>query len=281
MLTNLEWIVIGIKRIKEDYNCYMDTVVFAFPQGNDMLKRLQTIEFEMALAIRDIFERNNVRYVIEYGSLLGAVRHGGFIPWDDDFDYVVFEEDYERASEALRRELPSKYLLHDKESDPNYFYSFSKVRHLNSLAIEEGFTDNLKYKGISIDLFKGNVEKNNKFARRLFLAKSHVRSHWNKFHSKPNALDLVKTIINCGKLFYFAVVHAITPNIDYLHRSPETDQYFIPLDKYLPFSKVMFNGVEFPAPHDPEFVLTDMYGDWRKTPKNIVFHLQRLEIYDD
>lgn len=277
----LGWIVIGIKRIKEGYNCRMDPVEFTFPQGNDILKRLQAIEFEMALAIRDIFERNNIRYVIEYGSLLGAVRHGGFIPWDDDFDYVVFEEDYGRASEALRQELPSKYILHDKESDPKYFYSFSKVRHLNSIALEDGFTDDLKYKGISIDLFKGKVEKNNKYARRLFLAKSHVRSHWNKFRSKPDASELVKTILNCGKLIAFCVAHAITPKIDYLHRSPETDQYFIPLDKYLPFSKVMFNGVEFPAPHDTEFVLTDMYGDWRKPPQKVTFHLQKLEIYED
>lgn len=265
----------------EEYNNHMDPVVFAFPKGNDMLKRLQSIEFEMALAIKDIFERNKVRYVIEYGSLLGAVRHGGFIPWDDDFDYVVFEEDYERASEALRRELPSKYILHDNESDPNYFYSFSKVRHLNSLAIEDGYTDNLKYKGISIDLFKGNVEKNNKYARRLFLAKNHLRSHWNKFCGKPKVLELIKVFLNCGKLLVFAIAHAITPKIDYLHRSPETDQYFIPLDKYLPISKVVFNGVEFPAPHDVDFVLKDMYGDWKKPPKQISFHLQKLEIYED
>jgi len=246
-----------------------------------MLKRLQSIEFEMALAIRDIFERNGIRYVIEYGSLLGAVRHGGFIPWDDDFDYVVFEDDYEKASKFLRAELPNKYILHDKESDPNYFYSFSKVRHLNSVAIEEGFTDNLKYKGVSIDLFKGNVEKNNRFARRLFLAKNHSRSHWNKFRNQRKVSELMKTIVGLGKLLMFGVAHAITPKTDYLHRSPETDQYFIPLDKYLPFSKVLFNGVEFPAPHDTEYVLTDMYGDWREPPKRISFHLQRLEIYED
>lgn len=259
----------------------MEQVFFLFPQGNDMLKRLQAIEFEMALAIREIFERNNVHYVIEYGSLLGAVRHGGFIPWDDDFDYVVFEDDYEKASKVLRAELPGKYVLHDKESDPNYFYSFSKVRHLNSVAIEEGFTDNLKYKGISIDLFKGNIEKNNKYARRLFLSKSHARSHWNKFCAHLKFSELLKAIASFGNLLWFGVVHAITPKTDYLRKAPDTDMHYIPRDKYLPFSKVLFNGVEFPAPHDIEFVLEEMYGDWRKEPKQIVFHLQKLEIYED
>ena len=259
----------------------MEHVDFVFPQGNDVLKRLQSIEFEMALAIRDVFEKNNIRYVIEYGSLLGAVRHGGFILWDDDFDYVVLEEDYEKASKALRSELPKKYVLHDKVSDPNYFYSFSKVRHLNSIAIEEGFTDDLKYKGISIDLFKGYVERNNRYARKLFLAKSHLRSHWNKFRSQRKVQELIKVCAHFLKLLVFGVVHAVTPNTDYLRKAPDTDQHFIPLDKYLPFSKVLFNGVEFPAPHDIEFVLAEMYGDWRRPPKHIGFHLQKLEIYDD
>jgi lipopolysaccharide cholinephosphotransferase len=249
---------------------------FQFPQGNDLLKHLQAVEFEMALTIRDIFERNNVRYVIEYGSLLGAIRHGGFIPWDDDFDYVVFEEDYERASKALRRELPSKYILHDKESDPNYFYSFSKVRHLNSMAIEEGFTDDLKYKGISIDLFKGKVEKNNRYARALFLAKSHLNSHWNKLRGKFTVSELVKTIINAFKSLVLSIVHAITPKTDYFHKFPDTDQYFIPLSKYLPLSRVLFEGESFCAPHDPKYVLTNRYGDWEKEPQKIEFHVKEV-----
>lgn len=256
-------------------------VHYSFPQGNDVLERLHQVEFEMALIIKKIFDANGIRYVIEYGSLLGAIRHGGFIPWDDDFDYVVFQDDYEKASEALRRELPQGYVLHDKVSDPNYFYSFSKVRHLNSLAIEEGFTDNLKYKGIYIDLFRGNVEMNNKYARRLFLAKNHSKSHWRKFVSTKNMSELGKSLGHGVKWMGYGFMHAITPKTEYFHRSPENDQYFLPADKYLPFSTVTFNGVEFPAPHDPNYVLTDMYGDWRKYPKKITFHIQRVEIFED
>ena len=255
-------------------------VQFEFPQGNDVLKRLQNISFEMAVAIKDIFDRNQVRYVIEYGSLLGAERHGGFIPWDDDFDYVVFEDDYEKASEALRRELPPKYILHDAHSDPAYVYSFSKVRHLQSLAIEDGFTDHLKYKGISIDLFKGRIEKNNKYARRLFLAESHLESHKNKFKGIKSLAELARLSLYVLKTCYYHFLHGITPKTDYFHKSPDSDQYFIPLDKYLPTSVVQFKGVDFPAPRDPEYVLTDRYGDWNHFPKEIRFHLQQIEIFD-
>ena len=256
-------------------------VQFEFPQGNDVLKKLQDTVFEMAVTIKDIFERNGIRYVIEYGSLLGAVRHGGFIPWDDDFDFVVFEDDYQKASEALRRELPSLYVLHDVQSDPAYFYSFSKVRHLRSIAIEDGFTDHLKYKGVSIDLFKGKVEKNNRFARRLFLAESHRQSHKVKFRKSKSFSELVRLILYGFETGYYRFFHRITPKTDYFHKSPDTDQYFIPLEKYLPTSTVRFNEVEFPAPHDPDYVLTDRYGNWHRFPQSIRFHLQRLEFFDE
>lgn len=246
-----------------------------------MLRRLQAILFEMAVRIKDIFEKNDIRYVIEYGSLLGAARHGGFIPWDDDFDFVVFEDDYEKASEALRRELPAKYVLHDRQSDPAYFYSFSKVRHLFSTAVEEGFTDNLKYNGISIDLFKGRIEKNNKYARRLFLAKSHIVSHWNKFVSYKRVVEFCKVIMYVLKIGYYAFLHCIIPKTPFFHKSPDTDQYFIPLDKYLPRVKIMFNDVEFYAPHDVDYVLTDRYGDWRTLPPSVSFHIDRLSIDAD
>ena len=152
---------------------------------------------------------------------------------------------------------------------------------VKKMYIEEGFTDNLKYKGISIDLFKGNIEKNNRFARRLFLAKSHTKSHWNKFRNQRCFVELIKTIVGFGKLIGFGLLHAVTPKTDYFHKSPDTDQYFIPLDKYLPLSHVLFEGEMFAAPHDVEYVLTDRYGDWRKPPREIKFHLQLLEIFDD
>lgn len=257
------------------------SVEFSFPQGNEMLQRLQAILFEMAVTIKDIFEKNDVRYVIEYGSLLGAVRHGGFIPWDDDFDFVVFEEDYNKATESLRRELPEKYILHDSLSDPEYFYSFSKVRHLYSIAIEEGFTDKLKFRGISIDLFKGRIEKNNRFARRLFLAKSHTISHWHRFLFSKRLSDFWKSLLYGIITCYYSVLHFIIPKSPYFHKSPDTDQYFIPLDKYLPLSKVLFNGVEFYAPNNPDYVLIDRYGDWKSFPSTVSFHLNELSIQSD
>lgn len=252
-------------------------VLFSFPQGNDVLKKIQDIEFEMAVVIKDIFDRNGIRYVIEYGSLLGAIRHEGFIPWDDDFDFVVLEEDYEKASCALRIELPKEFILHDKFSDPAYYYSFSKVRHLNSVAEEDGFTNNLKYNGISADLFKGIIEQNNRFARPLFLSKTHTKSHWKKFLNSYNLVELLKTTVSFILVCFYSFLHMVTPKKPYFHKTPDSDQYFTPLDKYMPFSQVVFNGVEFPAPRDPAYVLKDRFGDWTRYPEKITFHVTHVE----
>ena len=76
--------------------------------------RVQKVLFNMAVAIRDILEKNAIPYMLAYGTLLGAVRHKGFIPWDDDFDFYLFGDSYEKAIRCLRDELPADYFVEDE-----------------------------------------------------------------------------------------------------------------------------------------------------------------------
>ena len=69
----------------------------------------------MAVVIRDILESHNIPYFITYGTLLGAVRHQGFIPWDDDFDFYLFDDSYDKAIHALRAEMPVNMFLEDED----------------------------------------------------------------------------------------------------------------------------------------------------------------------
>ena len=80
------------------------------------IKRVQNRLLEMGKVIADILERNNIPYMITFGTLLGAVRHGGFIPWDDDFDMFLFEDSYEKAMEVLSKELPMDMFLENKDT---------------------------------------------------------------------------------------------------------------------------------------------------------------------
>lgn len=84
----------------------------------DLFKRIQTIDLEMLMEIDRICRKNNIKYSIMYGTLLGAVRHGGFIPWDYDCDVVFRRYEYEKFFEACKKDLDTdKFFLQDHRTD--------------------------------------------------------------------------------------------------------------------------------------------------------------------
>ena len=120
------------------------------------VRKVQARLLEMAVKIAGILERNDVPYQIACGTLLGAVRHGGFIPWDDDFDLALFDDTYDRAIEILRSELPQDMFVEDEKSEPRYFHGWAHVKDLNSAAHCDLFPqDNLySHHGLSVDLYR-------------------------------------------------------------------------------------------------------------------------------
>mgnify|MGYP003289644159 CR=1 FL=1 len=106
---------------------------------------------DMLSWFHDLCEDNNLRYYIVGGTMLGAVRHQGFIPWDDDIDVAMPDADYKKLSELLAKEK-GRYILETPETEAkDFFYSFSKIYDTNTTLVE-----NTKYKtkrGIYIDVF--------------------------------------------------------------------------------------------------------------------------------
>ncbi len=118
------------------------------------MKRVWAVELEILEVFDAVCKKHNLKYYADYGTLLGAVRHKGFIPWDDDIDVVMFRKDYQKLKEVIRDELTEPFVFQDWYSDMFFHQSFSKIRHNRTTAIEQ--PDVLEAggnQGIFIDIF--------------------------------------------------------------------------------------------------------------------------------
>lgn len=235
----------------------------------EMILRVQRRLLEMADVTSSILDRNRVKYFITFGTLLGSVRHGGFIPWDDDFDLMLFDDEYERALECLRNELPPDMIVHDRETDPIYWPGWSRIRDIHSTTIAKLWPDDnaYKYTGINLDLYRvkvvkrGDVELYRKKEHIEFIVRKHTSgilddsSYENKFNLwTAEYAELLKSRIHDSHSEE-DVVAFVTP--DFV--SQEMSSIF-PLRKY------RFEGQEYWGPNDSDVVLRHMFGDYMEIP---------------
>ena len=110
-------------------------------------------KLQIAVEVTDLCDRHGIRYALLGGSALGARRHRGFIPWDDDMDMGMLRDDFERFLDVARRELSDSLYVQYWRDDPHMGATFAKVRRNNTVMLEEGSKDTGGHKGISIDIF--------------------------------------------------------------------------------------------------------------------------------
>lgn len=114
------------------------------------LHELKRIELEILTAVHNVCEEHNIAYYLWGGTLLGAIRHGGFIPWDDDIDIAMTRSDFEVFQNVFSSD---DYVVSTCESDPNYPYWHVKVYHKHSVKEEPIYYKNSPYFGVDIDIF--------------------------------------------------------------------------------------------------------------------------------
>ena len=132
------------------------------------LRNAQMIMLMIMRKIHAVCEKHHIKYWLDYGSLIGAVRHGGFIPWDDDFDICMMREDYERFNKIAQEELGDEYFWQTWDTDPGFIFSFGKVRLKNTIW-KEKITGKiiLKEQGVFVDIFPVDHVPDNKAIRNL------------------------------------------------------------------------------------------------------------------
>lgn len=121
-------------------------------KGEDF-RRMQLLQLDMLKEVDRVCRKNNIGYVLVGGSLLGAVRHKGYIPWDDDADVALLREDYDRFKEHMDELDPKICYFQDHDTDPEYRWGYGKLRRTGTKHVRVG-QEHLKCKtGIFIDVF--------------------------------------------------------------------------------------------------------------------------------
>ena len=148
--------------IKEILKFKVDEIMFKSKRYDDeTLKHLQEVQLMMLKDFIEICEKNNINYFAIGGTLLGAIRHEGFIPWDDDIDVIMFRKDFEKLNNHMTNNSNEKYHLINVLNEETYHYTWARFNLKNTL-LEEWWADQVNYKvNIFIDIFiMDNIPKN-------------------------------------------------------------------------------------------------------------------------
>ncbi|MCH1948743.1 LicD family protein [Enterocloster sp. OA13] len=147
------------------------------------LKRLQGIELELLVEFDRICRKHGIIYSIDGGTLLGAVRHGGFIPWDDDADVIMVRFEYEKFRSVVNKELnKDKFYFQDMDNTPGYRWGYGKLRRNNSSFIRLN-QEHMPYEqGIFMDIFVCDNVPDNYYIRSIcnFISFIYRKFFWSK-----------------------------------------------------------------------------------------------------
>ena len=120
---------------------------------SEALRELQLCELDILKAIKRVCVKHKIRFVLASGTLLGAVRHQGFIPWDDDIDIEMPYQDYLRFQEIAQDELGDAYFLQSSETDPDYCFPYLRIQKKNTTLLREWDAQVPEYHRVWIDVF--------------------------------------------------------------------------------------------------------------------------------
>jgi len=143
----------------------------AIPKDPDTLQHMKEVELKILIAVDEVCKKLNIDYALDGGTLLGAARHSGFIPWDDDIDLLMPREDYERFIATAQEYLPKEYKIRTFLNTPEYPYLFIKVDDTRTLLVEENLRHLNSGVGIFIDIFPIDGFPETKFKQKLYYLK--------------------------------------------------------------------------------------------------------------
>lgn len=248
-------------------------------EGETPLRQCQLVQLHLLYVFDAICKEYNLTYFLGGGTLLGAMRHNGFIPWDDDLDVGMPRRDYERFLKIAEEVLPKDVALQTPKTNPNAPMFFSKLRDRYSFFYESApYIATSDCIGIYLDIFPYDdlpdvSEKVNKwflwfFSKgwwRVIAYQNRCREGFFQawFYSVKSLFW--KIVMMIGKVCFNTLLSFFPAERICLGFNNGFYALF-PKDAVYPVSVKRFEDGEFPVPNNPDAFLTAQYGDWREIP---------------
>lgn len=232
------------------------------PPAQGLLRDIQLANLALLKELAYVCEKNNFKYILDAGTLLGAVRHSRFIPWDDDIDILMFREDYEKIVSAFKNTTRNSdiYAEYHRDKDTNSQY-FIKIKHK-------------KCPFLGVDIFpldsygkhlspKEQLIATNKICKIL----KHLKKEINpNISNKETKTILTKTMKENILLSSANENGDFVYGVDFAHK---LKNWFLDRDIVLPLRKIQFEDSKYTTVNKPKEFLKNIYGDYMKYPKKM------------
>lgn len=257
--------------------------------NKELLEKVQGKEFEILKSTIEICGSIDVDYYLAFGSMLGLVRHGGFIPWDDDIDICMPRADYEKFLREAPKYLPSNMYLQTPYNDAACPYTMSKIRMDDTQFIEYCNRNVKMHQGIYMDIFPIDNVPDDKKEYHCLHKKAKIYTMLFTYRQTP---DITKPPESIGQYIKFGVrrtVHLcskLIPRklliraIDHVEKKynvcdtigvscidyPYPDRSYIKKSDLFPLIERDFCGIKVKTPNNYDVYLRNLYSDYMKYP---------------
>lgn len=249
------------------------------------LKKLHSLELIIAKEIKRICDIENIDYFLAFGSLLGAVRHKGFIPWDDDMDIGMTRENYEKFLAVFNKHTDkNKFYLEDWSTEKDYPLAFAKVKLNNTVFMENSIKGTCVHKGIYVDVFPFDICNENEKIRNMKKSVFDILAKLLKFkmgYRPTNPNDNLQLIIRnimkvCGIIVPKRLIKGLMKSIELSSKNGESSLIWCIYSVYKndvfdkdclnEYTMLRFEDTEFSVPKDYDRVLRASYNNYNELP---------------
>ena len=250
---------------------------------------LQKKQLDLLKAFIRVCEKHNLKYFLVGGSALGAVRHKGFIPWDDDIDVGMPREDYDKYVTLQSEYEGTPYFIQTWKSDPHYIYNYGKLRDSSTTFIENMYTNHRINHGVWIDIFpidgfSKTIKPREKFKKRILFIWlnvycSYLPALMKHIRKRTFFKDLFFNFV-AGLFYFLDIAHFHNKFVEKYAKKISLNECKLagnlfgfnmkreamPIELFQEYVKLPFEDIEVNVLKDYDQYLRNLYGDYMKLP---------------